>query len=181
MSDTYAPITGTGFFIRLANTIDSFILSIGNAISWLNVVLVLVILAQVILRYVFGLGQIFLEEAQWHLYAVLVMFGIAYGVVDNAHIRMDLIYSSRSERTKEWIEIFGQLFFVMPLSLILFLKGIDLVESAWRVNEGSPSPGGLPWRWAIKAVLPASMLLYLLASITRTIRSITHILSPKAR
>jgi TRAP-type mannitol/chloroaromatic compound transport system permease small subunit len=180
MSDAQESITGTGFASQLSRIIDGFILSVGNAISWLNVVLVLVILAQVVLRYVFGLGQIFLEEAQWHLYAVLVMFGIAYGVVDNTHIRMDLIYSTRSERTKEWIELFGQVFFVMPFALILFLKGVDLVESAWRVNEGSPSPGGLPWRWAIRAVLPASMLLYLFASISRSIRSILYIFFRRA-
>ena len=180
MSDTHTPNVGTGIFLRLSSTIDAFILWLGNAISWLNVVLVLVILAQVVLRYVFGLGQIFLEEAQWHLYAILVMFGIAYGVVDNAHIRMDLIYSNRSAKTKEWIELFGQVFFVMPFALILFIKGVDLVESAWRVNEGSPSPGGLPWRWAIKAVLPAAMLMYLLASISRSIRSIIYIFSRKA-
>ena len=180
MSDTHAPNVGTGYFLRLSNFIDAFILWFGHTLSWLNVVLVLVILTQVVLRYVFGMGQIFLEEAQWHLYAILVMFGIAYGVVDNAHIRMDLIYSTRSAKTKEWIELFGQVFFVMPFALILFLKGVDLVESAWRVNEGSPSPGGLPWRWAIKAVLPVAMLMYLLASISRFIRSIMHIFSRKA-
>jgi TRAP-type mannitol/chloroaromatic compound transport system permease small subunit len=126
------------------------------------------------------MGRIFLEEAQWHLYAVLVMFGIAYGVVDNAHIRMDLIYAGRSRKTKEWIELIGQICFVMPFALIVFLKGVDLFESSWRVGEGSPSPGGLPWRWAIKAVLPVSMIFYLLASISRSTRSLLIIFSRKA-
>ena len=111
------------------------------------------------------------RSAQWHLYAIVVMFGIPYGVVENSHIRMDLIYGGLSDRKKEWIEIFAQILFVMPFALILFLKGIDLVESAWRVNEGSASPGGLPWRWAIKSVLPTAMALYFLASVSRTVRA----------
>ena len=156
---------------KFSMIIDGLIRSIGSLISWLSVVLILVILTQIILRYIFGMGQIFLEEAQWHLYSIVVMFGIPYGVVENSHIRMDLIYGGLSDRKKEWIEIFAQVLFVMPFAIILFLKGIDLVESAWRVNEGSASPGGIPWRWAIKSVLPVTMGLYFLVSVSRTVRA----------
>lgn len=164
---------------RFSVIIDTLVRVIGHAVSWLSVLLVIVILTQILLRYVFGMGQIFLEEAQWHLYAIIVMFGISFGVVDNSHIRMDLIYSRLSDRKKEWIEIFAQVCFVLPFALILFLKGIDLVSDAWRVNEGSPSPGGIPWRWAIKAVLPASMMLYMLASVSRTIRALHNLFKRK--
>jgi len=166
-STELVPDSGPNFSI----VIDRFIRTIGNGVSWLSVFLILVILTQIILRYVFGMGQIFLEEAQWHLYAIVVMFGIPYGVVENSHIRMDLIYGGLSDRKKEWIEIFAQLLFVMPFALILFLKGVDLVESAWRVNEGSASPGGIPWRWAIKSVLPITMAFYFLASVSRMVRA----------
>ncbi len=166
-STELVPDSGPNFSI----VIDRFIRTIGNGVSWLSVFLILVILTQIILRYVFGMGQIFLEEAQWHLYAIVVMFGIPYGIVKDSHIRMDLIYGGLSDRKKEWIEIFAQLLFVMPFALILFLKGVDLVESAWRVNEGSASPGGIPWRWAIKSVLPITMAFYFLASVSRMVRA----------
>ena len=164
---------------KISRVVDNFIQAVGNYVCWLNVVLILVILAQVTLRYGFGRGQIILEELQWHLYAVAVMFAISYGVVTDGHVRMDLIYSGRSQKAKEWIEVFGQLFFVLPLSVILLLKGVELVESAWRVNETSPSPGGLPWRWAIKAALPASMFLYIIASCSRLIRSFAIIFTKR--
>jgi TRAP-type mannitol/chloroaromatic compound transport system permease small subunit len=157
---------------RVNRFIDSIITVTGRWVCWLNVILILVILLQVVLRYGFGQGQVFLEEIQWYLYAIVVMFGISYGVVTDAHIRMDLVYGNLSPRAQEWIEVFGQLLFVLPFALILFIKGVDFVESSWRVNEGSPSPGGLPWRWAIKAALPASMLLYMLASFSRIIKGI---------
>ena len=168
-----------GPYPKISRVADDFIRTLGHYACWLNVVLILVILAQVTLRYGFGRGQIILEELQWHLYAVAVMFAISYGVVTDSHVRMDLIYSNRSQKTKEWIEVFGQLFFVIPLAVILFLKGIELVESAWRVNETSPSPGGLPWRWAIKAALPASMFLYIIASCSRLIRSFAIIFTKR--
>ena len=164
-----------GPYPKISRLADDFIQAVGNYVCWLNVVLILVILAQVTLRYGFGRGQIILEELQWHLYAVAVLFAVSYGVVTDSHVRIDLIYSGRSQKTKEWIEVFGQLFFALPLAVILFLKGIELFESAWRVNEASPSPGGLPWRWAIKAALPASMFLYMIASCSRVIRSFSII------
>jgi TRAP-type mannitol/chloroaromatic compound transport system permease small subunit len=161
--------------------VDNFIRAIGHGISWLSIVLIVVILLQIILRYVFGMGQIFLEEAQWHLYAVVVMFGVSYGVVEDTHIRMDLIYGGLSHRKKEWIEIFAQVFFVMPFAMILFLKGVDLVGAAWRVNEGSASPGGIPWRWAIKSVLPISMAFYFLAAVSRTVRAFYNLFIRRIR
>ena len=179
MSNQSVSTPEQGPYPKISRVVDGFIQAVGNYVCWLNVVLILVILVQVTLRYGFGQGQIILEEAQWHLYAIVVMFGISYGVVTDAHIRMDLVYNSRSPKTKEWIDVFGQLFFVLPLSVILLLKGVELVESAWRVNEGSPSPGGLPWRWAIKAVLPASMFLYMIASCSRVIRSFSIIFAKR--
>lgn len=163
----------------LSRVVDKIIIRLGEGIAWLNLVLVFVILTQVILRYVFGMGQIFLEETQWHLYAVLVMFGVSYGTSTDSHIRMDLLHRNYSERKREWVELFGLVFFLIPFTLILMLKGIDLVESSWRVNEGSPSPGGLPWRWAIKAVLPVSMFLYFVAAVSRIIRSVAVLLRIK--
>ena len=179
MSSQSVSAPESGPYPKISRVIDDFILAVGRYVCWLNVVLILVILAQVVLRYGFGRGQIILEELQWHLYAIGVMFAISYGVVTDAHIRMDLIYANRSQKTKEWIEVFAQLFFVLPLAVILFLKGLELVESAWRVNESSSSPGGLPWRWAIKAVLPASMFLYAIASCSRLIRSFAIIFAKR--
>ena len=96
-----------GPYPKISRVADDFIRAVGHYACWLNVVLILVILAQVTLRYGFGRGQIILEEIQWHLYAIAVMFAISYGVVTDAHIRMDIIYSSSTRKTKEWIEVFG--------------------------------------------------------------------------
>lgn len=154
---------------RFCLKIDGFILTMGKIICWVNSLLVINILIQVILRYVLGEGQIWLEELQWHFYSVIIMLGIGYGVTVDSHIRLDIFHRKYSAKTKGYIDFFGTLFLVFPLILVLFIHGIDFVQSAWRVHETSPHPLGLPWRWLIKSVVPVSMFLILLASLSRLV------------
>lgn len=141
--------------------------NMGKVICWVNTLLVINILIQVLLRYVLGGGQIWLEELQWHFYGLLLMLGISYNITVDAHIRLDIFYRKYSPKTKAYIEFMGILFLVFPLIIILFVHGIDFVQSALRVHETSPHPLGLPWRWLIKSVIPISMFFILLASLSR--------------
>jgi len=156
---------------KLTVTLDSFVRRVGNVVAYLSLVLIVAILIQVILRYFFGKGFVALEELQWHLYSVGFLFGLSYCVVVDAHTRLDLLHRKLSLRTKELFEFFGLLFLVMPLIVCLFIHSLGFVESAWRVGEASPSPLGLPWRWAIKSMIPISMFLLGVASIARMIRA----------
>jgi TRAP-type mannitol/chloroaromatic compound transport system permease small subunit len=156
----------------VCRVLDGIILHVGNTLSWLNVVLVLVILVQVILRYAFGKGMVSLEELQWHLYAVCIMFGLSYGIITDSHIRLDLLHRRFSTKQKEIVEFFGMLLLVMPMVLVLFLHGIDFVETSIRIGERSDSPLGLPYRWIIKSVVPVSMVFMAIAAISRMIRSV---------
>ena len=156
--------------VPVADAIDQFIKRVGHIIAWVYVALVLVIITQVILRKGFASGQIWLEELQWHLYAVGVLFGIAYAQVNNAHVRVDLFYASFRKNTKHIIEIIGILFFVLPFIFVIFVHSLDFVADAWRTGEGSESPSGLPYRWIIKSAIPASMLFFALSSVSRLIR-----------
>ena len=157
---------------RLSAFLDRLIRRIGAAVAWLNAALVLVILVQVVLRYVFGKGMVSLEELQWHIYAVCIMIGVSYGVTVDAHIRLDVLYRNFSPRRKEWVEILGILFLLMPLLVILFLHGLDFVHSSYLLNERSDSPLGLPYRWLIKSVIPLSMALLGLAALSRLVRAV---------
>jgi len=160
--------------------VDESIVRIGRILAWFNVALIFDIIIQVILRYGFGHGSVGLEESQWHLYAVAIMFGISYDVVLDSHIRLDVFQSRFSPRKKEWVEFLGILFLLLPLVTVLFLHGLDFTASAWRVSETSDSPMGLPYRWAIKAVVPASMFLFWLASVSRLIKSARFLFGRKS-
>ena len=165
-NDTLAPVP-------LADAIDKFIQRIGMTIAWSYVLLVLVIMLQVILRKGFSSGLIALEELQWHLYSIGVMFGLSYAQTTNSHIRVDLFYSRFRNRNKRWLEVISIPTIVLPFIVIIFLQSLDFVYESYRVNESSEAVSGLPWRWLIKGVIPVSFALLGLAVISRFIRDLT--------
>ncbi|RMF18115.1 MAG: TRAP transporter small permease subunit [Gammaproteobacteria bacterium] len=157
--------------LRWADRLDNGIRFIGRSLSWVYALLVAVIILQVILRYGFGHGLVALEELEWHLYAIGVMFGVAYSQVLDSHVRVDLFHTRLRRRTQLWVDILGTVFLLMPFLIIVFLNSLDFVYDAWRIGETSDAPSGLPYRWAIKAVIPLSFGLLFIASVSRILRS----------
>jgi TRAP-type mannitol/chloroaromatic compound transport system permease small subunit len=156
--------------VPLADRIDRLIQRITLSIGWCYVLLVLVIILQVTLRKGFSHGLIALEELQWHLYAIGVMFGLSYAQTTNAHIRVDLFHSRFKTRSKRLIEIIGILCLLLPFITVIFLHSLDFLYDSYRINESSSAPSGLPWRWLIKAVIPVSFALLALAVLSRLYR-----------
>ncbi len=158
--------------VPLADHIDRLIQRITLSIGWCYVLLVLVIILQVTLRKGFSHGLIVLEELQWHLYAIGVMFGLAYAQTTNAHIRVDLFYGRFRPRSQHLIEIIGILCLLLPFITVVFLHSLDFFAESYRINESSSAPSGLPWRWLIKGVIPASFGLLALAVLSRLYREV---------
>ncbi|MEM7542740.1 MAG: TRAP transporter small permease subunit [Pseudomonadota bacterium] len=143
---------------------------LGQTASWLWPLLMLVIVGNVILRYFFGEGRIELEELQWHLYAAGFLLALSYADIHDSHIRVDVLHERCPPRIQAWIELYGTLLLVLPfLSLVLYFSG-PFVVASWSLGEVSQSPGGLPYRWLIKGVLPLGFALLLLATIARLSR-----------
>jgi TRAP-type mannitol/chloroaromatic compound transport system permease small subunit len=157
---------------KFSNAIDGFIKRIGFIFMWANCIVIAVIIIQVILRYGFGHGLVLLEELQWHFYAVAFMFGLSYAVVTDSHVGMDLVYDKLSPKWQCRWDILGILFLLLPFAALICYQSLDFVHESWRLNERSVAPQGLPWRWAIKSVLPLSFALLVLASLSRLIRTI---------
>ncbi len=155
-----------------ANIIDRLIKNIGAVLCWGAVILVLVIILQVVLRYGFHHGLVVLEELQWHLYAAGVMFGLSYAQVTESHVRVDVILNGLSERKQRWIEVLGILFLLLPFCWVVLSNSLDFVADSWRVNERSDAPLGLCCRWIIKAVIPVSFTLLILAAFSRLTHNI---------
>jgi TRAP-type mannitol/chloroaromatic compound transport system permease small subunit len=160
---------------QFCRALDAFINRTGQLISWLAAVLVVVIIVQVILRYVFGRGLVVLEEVQWHLYAVGIMFGFSYAVVHDSHIRLDLLHDRFPRRRKEKVEIFGILFLLMPMIIVILIHSWDFLYDALRVNERSDAPMGLCCRWFIKGFIPIGFIMLGLAAISRLVRAIAYL------
>ena len=148
---------------------------IGRYSSALNVILIAAIILQVVMRYVFGLGLVQLEELQWHLYAVNVIFGMAYCQSMDSHIRLDLVHDKLSRRTKEKIEIIGIVVLLMPLIYVIFIHSIDFLWEAIRTNERSDSPVGLCCRWIPKGLIPIAMLMLFASATARVVKAFHYL------
>jgi TRAP-type mannitol/chloroaromatic compound transport system permease small subunit len=157
---------------KFCDGLDAFIRSIGHVVMWTNGTLILVIILQVILRYGFGHGLVVLEELQWHFYALGIMFGASYAMMTDSHIRVDIIHARLSGKWKKRWDLFGIIFLLLPFLIIVFYQSLDFVYESWRVNERSDAPMGLPWRWAIKSVIPVTFGLLLVATVSRAVRII---------
>ena len=155
---------------RLSRAVDPWLVRIGHWSSWLWLVLVAIIVANVILRYAFGEGRIEFEEIQWHIYAAGFLLGLGYALQADAHIRVDVLHERYSPGLKAWIELYGLLLLALPFILVMLLYSVPFVRASFELGEVSASPGGLPYRWAVKAMLPLGFGLLLLAALSRLSR-----------
>ncbi len=160
----------------VSGVIDRCILFVGRSLSWANGLLVIIIVLQVTLRYGFRSGMVALEELQWHLYALAFMFGLSYDLVTDAHVRVDLISGRLSPRAREWIDLLGTVFLLLPFTLVIIYYGCEFFYDSWVHQEKSLAAIGLPFRWAIKGVIPVSFTFLALAAVSRVIKAVSAIM-----
>jgi TRAP-type mannitol/chloroaromatic compound transport system permease small subunit len=150
--------------------VDPFLVKVGQWTSWLWAVLLVIIMVNVIVRYAFGMGRIEFEEIQWHLYSAGFLLGLSYAYQADAHIRVDVLHERLSPRRKAWIELYGILLFLLPFIALVLIYSVPFVASSFRYGEVSQAPGGLPYRWIIKAMLPLGFAFLLVAVVSRLTR-----------
>ena len=128
------------------------------------IILTILVSYDVITRKLFSGGSIALQELEWHLYDIVFLFGIAYTLSKDKHVRVDILYDKFPFRVKKGINIFALIFFVIPLSTLIVIEAIPFVQMSLEQNEGSADPGGLPYRWIIKsAMIWAFLMVYIQA------------------
>ena len=154
----------------VSRRLDAFVIWVGNQVAWLWLVLVLVIVANVTLRYVFARGMVEFEELQWHLYAVGFLFGLSYCIARDTHVRVDVLHMHFPLRAKAWIEFFGILIFMVPFVSIVIYYSIPFIAASIAVNEKSPNPGGLPYWYIIKSFLLIAFIFIGIAAVSRFTR-----------
>lgn len=137
---------------------------VGRAASWLALVIVAVMATNVVLRYLFSYGSVWAQELEWHLLAPLILFGIPYALLKGEHVRVDVLYAKFSARNQLRVEAASQLLGILIAAAFVWLS-LGYVQQAWAIGEQSPDPGGLPYRWALKALIPAGFTLLLLQSL----------------
>ena len=158
--------------LALEKWMDRIIDAIGYLTGILLIVMILNVAFDVMMRYVFHNSSIGMQEVEWHLFAVIILYGTGYALRHNAHVRVDFVYDRLSERKKAWINIAGTFLFILPLTALIIDGSYAFVMDAYTTNEISEDPGGLPCRWIIKAQIPAPFVFLVFASINYIIHYI---------
>jgi TRAP-type mannitol/chloroaromatic compound transport system permease small subunit len=138
--------------------LDRFFANYNKLLGTITATLMLLVMVNVfldvILRYFFHTGSIGLQEMEWHLFAIMFLFGISYALQDESHVRVDFIYDSLSDRKKAMINIIGTIFMLLPFALFIAYTSYEFVYDSFIVQEISEDPGGLTHRWIIKLMIP---------------------------
>ena len=159
------------------NILRKIIDGVGNFCSLLMILMVLNVFYDVIMRYFYNDVSIGMQELEWHLFAAMFMFGIAYTFKEDGHVRVDVFYDKMSVKWQAFINIFGAIAFALPITLLILYFSIDYTYQAYQMGEGSADPGGLPHRWIIRSVIPVSSgflilsIVYVLLSQIEKLRS----------
>lgn len=160
-----------------ANHIDAINIAIGRATAWLTLLMVAVTLLIVVMRYVFGIGLIWLQESLTWMHAAVFMLGAAYTLQVDEHVRVDVFYREMSPTRRAWINLVGTLIFLLPLCVFLAIESSDYVRAAWQIRETSINAGGLPYPAlpllkSMLVAMPVLVALQGLSSILQSLRTI---------
>lgn len=159
----------------IAGVLDKTVERLGKATGWLTLVLVLMVAADVLFRYVWHVSSVAEQELEWHVLAVIALIGASYTLQQGEHVRVDVFYQRYSHRVKRWMDVLIPGLVVVPTMLFVAWLSLGFVQMSWELGEGSPDPGGLPARYIIKAFVPLGFLLVALQGIAMTLYGITQL------
>jgi TRAP-type mannitol/chloroaromatic compound transport system permease small subunit len=157
--------------IALADCIDRFTRSIGRAVAWLVLAVVLLQFALVLARYVFDFGSIKLTEAVIYGHATVIMLAAAWTLAAGGHVRVDVFYAAASERTRAKIDLIGALLLLLPFALVLLWLSIPYAARSWAFLERSQETSGLPFVYLLKTLIPLFAVLMALQGVAQAVRA----------
>lgn len=157
------------YLVRLINNLNT---KVGNTVSWLTSILVWVMCLDVTMRYLFNISFAGLFELEWHIFALIFLLGAAFTLKADKHVRVDVFYGQFSEKGKAWVNLTGTIIFLVPFCLVVIASSIPFVINSFSILEGSPDPGGLPFRFIVKSAIPIGFSLLLLQAFGLIMESI---------
>jgi TRAP-type mannitol/chloroaromatic compound transport system permease small subunit len=157
--------------LKLSRAIDFINDRFGEVANWLVLLACLISAGNAMSRYAFSLSSNAWLEVQWYMFAGMVMLGAPHTLRLNEHVRVDLLFSSVSERTRIWVDILGIIFFLFPICIILIYFTWPWFVESWHIQEMSSNAGGLI-RWPVKLVLPVGFALMALQGVSELIKRI---------
>src|SRR3954451_18523927 len=157
--------------ISLAAIIDRFNTAVGRAASWCALATVLLGFAVVLMRYVLGVGSIWLQETIIYAHAALFLLAAAWTLKEGGHVRVDVFYATAAPRTKALVDLCGALFLLLPFAIALLWFSLPYVIRSWAILERSRETSGLPLVFLLKTLIPVFALLLALQGVAQAARA----------
>jgi TRAP-type mannitol/chloroaromatic compound transport system permease small subunit len=158
-----------GPMARAAARIETLIDFVGGATLYLALAMIALVAANVLLRYAFSIGSVWAQELEWHLLAAVILLGMSYALQRGENVRVDLFYADFGPRAKFAVDLLSGV--LMLLIALLFIKlSLAYVAQSYAIGETSADPGGIPYRWAVKGLIPLGFGLLALQALAALIR-----------
>ena len=155
--------------MRFVLGLEGVVRVFGILAAWTCVALVLLVAGDVFARYLFRTGAVWAQELQWHLISPIALFGMSYALLSGEQVRVDVLYERLPPAAQRWIEVLGGLLMVF-LGILLIRLSWPWVELSYVRGEGSPNPGGLPYRFLLKGLIPLGFGLLALQGLAHALR-----------
>lgn len=160
--------------LALSRAIDALNVRVGKAVAWVTLLVVLVSAGNAVIRKVFGVSSNAWLELQWYMFGAMFLLTAGYTLLQNEHVRVDILSSRLSKRAQVYIEIFGLLFFLFPMAIVIMYLSWPMFMDSYITNEQSSNSGGLA-RWPVKLMIPVGFGLLVLAGVSRLIKCIAYL------
>jgi len=156
---------------RWAGRLDAVNAAVGATVRWFAVGMLAIQFATVVLRYVFGTSEIFVQETVLYLHAALLMLGAGYTLLAEGHVRVDIFYGEASPRRRAAVDLLGTIVFLVPACVAILAYSWPSAVRSWAILEGPISVGGIPASFLLKSLIPAFAALLLVQGAALALRS----------
>ena len=155
--------------LRFVLGLEALVRAFGVLAAWISVLLVLVVAGDVFARYFFRTGAVWAQEMQWHLLSPIALFGMSYALLAGEQVRVDVFFERFPPGLQRALEVLGGILIIL-FGVTLVWLSVPWVEMSYTRGEGSPNPGGLPYRFLLKAFIPAGFGLLAVQGLAHALR-----------
>ncbi len=149
-------------FIRFNERVQEWA---GAVAAFLTSILVLLVVGDVVGRYVFNVGSVALQELEWHIFSIIFLLAAGYTFKRGEHVKIDVLYNRFTKKRQALVDIAGTVVLLFSFTGFVIWYSIDFIWSSYLIHEGSPDPGGLPARYLLKTMIPAGFILLLMQGV----------------
>ena len=155
--------------LKFADAVDRLDERVGQALKWLVLFSSVISAGNALMRYSIHYSSNAWLEIQWYMFGAMFLLAAGYALKHEEHVRVDVFFSKMTPKQQAWLDVFGGIFFLMPMAVIIAWMSIPMVRNSIHSMEYSSDPGGL-LRWPIKIMIPLGFALLAVQGIAEIIK-----------